>query len=159
MFLAFAEIHYKGGRTPRNPQLDQNHPSLVLHPILHPFQIVRFLSYLSFSTQILPGAYFSLLPTPSPELLHSPAHPLSHHPSEAHEIYLQNQPTWEATRPEPLVGSKRSHDYAVDDFFTDMKKRRVNPSYDPREYSAPPFYSLCISLIIFFMIRYGRASQ
>ncbi|KAF9040390.1 hypothetical protein BDZ89DRAFT_919588, partial [Hymenopellis radicata] len=27
---------------------------------------------------------------------------------------------------------KRSHDYSVDDFFTDMKKRRVNPSYDSR---------------------------
>lgn len=32
------------------------------------------------------------------------------------------------------TGSKRSHDYNVDDFFTDMKKRRVNPSYDPRRY-------------------------
>lgn len=138
MFLASAEIHYQGGPTRRNPQLVQKHPPLVLHPTLHPFQIVRSLSSLTFSTQFLTGAYFALLPTPSPELLHSPAHPLSHHPSEAHKIYLQNQPTWEAIRTEPLVGSKRSHDYGVDDFFTDMKKRRVNPSYDPREYTRRP---------------------
>jgi hypothetical protein len=46
---------------------------------------------------------------------------------------LQNQSAWEHTRSESLTGSKRSYDYGVDDFFTDVKKRRVNPSYDPRE--------------------------
>ncbi len=34
-------------------------------------------------------------------------------------------------------GVKRSHDNAVEDFFQDMKKRRVNPSYDSR---------MCLSL-------------
>ena len=127
MFLASAEIHYKEDWTPRSL------PTLVLHPILHPFPIVRsplspvLVLVLNSST----GAYFALLPTPSPELLHSPVHPHS-----AHEIYLQNQPAWEDARPEPIIGSKRSHDYNVDDFFTDMKKRRVNPSYDSREQSS-----------------------
>jgi len=44
-------------------------------------------------------------------------------------------PQWEVLRNEPApmpTGSKRPHDYGVDDFLTDMKKRRVNPAYDPR---------------------------
>jgi hypothetical protein len=43
-------------------------------------------------------------------------------------------PSWEVLRGDQQLstGSKRPHDYNVDDFFTDMKKRRVNPSYDPR---------------------------
>ncbi|KAK7463888.1 hypothetical protein VKT23_005823 [Stygiomarasmius scandens] len=81
------------------------------------------------------SSHFGLLPTPSPEL--APAH---HHHSHSHshrsdDMYLQNSiPSWEVLRSEPVsAGSKRSHDdYSVDDFFTDMKKRRVNPSYDPR---------------------------
>lgn len=80
--------------------------------------------------------HYGVLPTPSPELVHPSAH--SHHPS--HDMFMSNQPIppWEVLRPEGSssvsVGSKRSHDYGagVDEFFTDMKKRRVNPSYDPR---------------------------
>ena len=47
-------------------------------------------------------------------------------------------PTWEAPRPDasstPSTGIKRSHDYAVavEDFFQDVKKRRVSPSYNSR---------------------------
>ena len=89
------------------------------------------------------------MPTPSPELLHTPPHPHSHHPASPHDIYLQNQPAWEATRTEPLTGSKRSCDYGVDDFFTDVKKRRVNPSYDPRESSLVLFFAH--QLIIFLL--------
>jgi hypothetical protein len=136
MSLASAAIHYRGPLTRRRlptPVLNQSHPPLVLHPILHPLPIVRALSRFTLCTQLIIGAYFALLPTPSPELLHTPAHPHSHHPSSAHDIYLQNQPAWQATRTESLIGSKRSYDYGVDDFFTDVKKRRVNPSYDPRE--------------------------
>ncbi|KAJ3571392.1 hypothetical protein NP233_g3778 [Leucocoprinus birnbaumii] len=81
-------------------------------------------------------AHYGVLPTPSPELSHSPAHP---HQS-AHDMFMPNQsvPSWEVLRhdgPSSVsVGSKRSHDYGsgVEDFFTEMKKRRVNPSYDPR---------------------------
>ncbi|CAA7265964.1 unnamed protein product [Cyclocybe aegerita] len=82
------------------------------------------------------GIHFSLLPTPSPELGHPSAHPHSHHPS--HDMFMSSQPlpAWEVMRNDPpsvSTGSKRAHDsYNVDDFFTDMKKRRVNPSYDPR---------------------------
>lgn len=64
-----------------------------------------------------------VLPTPSPEL--SPGQP-------SHDVFLHHQ-AWEqdgSTGP-VTAGTKRSHDYSVDQFFSDMKKRRVNPSYDP----------------------------
>ncbi|KAF9477510.1 hypothetical protein BDN70DRAFT_994884 [Pholiota conissans] len=74
------------------------------------------------------AAHFGLLPTPSPELGHA-----SHHHASSHDLFLHNQhpSSWDV-QPSVSTGSKRSHDYNVDDFFTDMKKRRVNPSYDPR---------------------------
>lgn len=89
------------------------------------------------SEEVLPSPGHGLLPTPSPELVHPSAH--AHHPS--HDMFMPNQsiPSWEVLRPEGSssvsVGSKRSHDFGsgVDELFTDMKKRRVNPSYDPRE--------------------------
>ncbi|KAJ3760555.1 hypothetical protein EV360DRAFT_39526 [Lentinula raphanica] len=78
----------------------------------------------------------SSLPTPSPDL--PPAHHHHIHHSPLHDdVYAHNHlPGWEALRSDPnhvSAGSKRSHDhdYSVDDFFNDMKKRRVNPSYDP----------------------------
>lgn len=65
------------------------------------------------------ASHFGPLPTPSPEVTH-----------------LHTQlPSWE-TRPDasstPPTGIKRSHDYAVavEDFFQDVKKRRVSPSYN-----------------------------
>ncbi|KAI0294986.1 hypothetical protein BC826DRAFT_1104456 [Russula brevipes] len=65
-------------------------------------------------------SHFGALPTPSPEVMHQ-----------------QTQlPTWETLRPDgssvPSTGIKRSHEYsiAVEDFFQDVKKRRVIPSYD-----------------------------
>ncbi|KAF5388607.1 hypothetical protein D9757_004601 [Collybiopsis confluens] len=77
----------------------------------------------------------SSLPTPSPEL--APARHHSHHSPLHDSVFLHNHATsaWEGLRSDPThisTGSKRSHDhdYNVDDFFTDMKKRRVNPSYD-----------------------------
>lgn len=48
----------------------------------------------------------------------------------------QPMPTWDAMRSDGSsvhAGSKRSHDYGVEEFFTDMKKRRVNPAYDGRK--------------------------
>ncbi|KIK70767.1 hypothetical protein GYMLUDRAFT_32817 [Collybiopsis luxurians FD-317 M1] len=77
----------------------------------------------------------SSLPTPSPEL--APARQHSHHSPLHDNVFLHNHASsWDALRSDTnhvSVGSKRSHehDYSVDDFFTDMKKRRVNPSYDP----------------------------
>ncbi|KAJ3799360.1 hypothetical protein GGU11DRAFT_777308 [Lentinula aff. detonsa] len=80
----------------------------------------------------------SSLPTPSPDL--PPAHHNHTHHSPLHDdLFIHNQVAgWEALRSDsnPVhvsAGSKRSHDhdYSVDDFFNDMKKRRVNPSYDP----------------------------
>ncbi|EAU92749.2 transcription factor PacC [Coprinopsis cinerea okayama7 len=85
-----------------------------------------------------PDGFGGLLPTPSPELIHQSIH--GHHPS--HEMFMaggQPIPSWEVLRPEagPQVGSKRSHDYtaggpSVDDFINDMKKRKLDPSYDTR---------------------------
>ncbi|EIM92255.1 uncharacterized protein STEHIDRAFT_117305 [Stereum hirsutum FP-91666 SS1] len=53
--------------------------------------------------------------------------------SSAHHT-TQHLPTWETLRTDgsssPSSGLKRSHDYNMDDFFSDVKKRRVNPSYD-----------------------------
>lgn len=54
-------------------------------------------------------------------------------------------PAWEALRQEsaaPTTGSKRQHEY-VDEFFTDMKKRRLTPSYDHREQSPIVIYAPC----------------
>ncbi|KAF5368629.1 hypothetical protein D9758_002320 [Tetrapyrgos nigripes] len=91
----------------------------------------------SHSSSSSDGSHFGLLPTPSPELVPAPPH--HHHPhSRSHhrsdDLYMQNVPAWEVLHSEPVsAGSKRSHDdYSVDDFFTDMKKRRVNPAYDSR---------------------------
>ncbi|KAG6911600.1 hypothetical protein DXG01_011903 [Tephrocybe rancida] len=75
-------------------------------------------------------SHLAILSTPSPELDHS-----SIHHANSHEAFLQNQQlaSWENVQHEAPVptGSKRSSDY-IDEFFTDMKKRRMNPSYDTR---------------------------
>ncbi|KAH9486550.1 pH-response transcription factor [Psilocybe cubensis] len=80
------------------------------------------------------AAHFALLPTPSPELGHPSAHPHSHHHQHqhqgSHELFMQSSQSmssWDALRPDAVAtGSKRSHDYNVDDFFTDMKKHPSN---------------------------------
>ncbi|KAH7885982.1 hypothetical protein F5I97DRAFT_1809864 [Phlebopus sp. FC_14] len=82
-----------------------------------------------------PAAHYAVLPTPSPELNHNPHTPRQIPPS-AYDLFLHNQvPSWDALKnpaqsaaPPPRV--KRTFDYTVDDFFTEMKKRKVNPSYD-----------------------------
>ncbi|CDO73064.1 hypothetical protein BN946_scf185007.g118 [Trametes cinnabarina] len=87
------------------------------------------------------GADFGVLPTPSPELDYG---------QDAAEIHPRNQlyrtqpplPTWEVLsedaqgRSVPISGAKRSYDYGVDDFFADVKKRRVTPAYDPLDMAA-----------------------
>ncbi|PPQ67163.1 hypothetical protein CVT25_005764 [Psilocybe cyanescens] len=99
------------------------------------------LSLLSLKAPILIAAHFALLPTPSPELGHPSAHPHSHHHHQgSHELFMQSNqsmPAWDVSA-SVSTGSKRSHDYNVDDFFTDMKKRRVNPSYDPHPSNVCP---------------------
>ncbi|KAJ6504389.1 transcription factor PacC [Mycena vulgaris] len=69
------------------------------------------------------GSYPNFPPTPSPDF--SPPPMQNHSPTD--EMFMPNH-GWDGT----TTGSKRSHDYSVDDFFTDMKKRRLSPSYDPR---------------------------
>ncbi|KAJ8083748.1 hypothetical protein PM082_002514 [Marasmius tenuissimus] len=70
-----------------------------------------------------------VLPTPSPEL--TPAHHYHHSPAVDPSL-----PTWQVLDQPPVsAGLKRSYDHAeaynVEDFFSDMKKRRFNPAYDP----------------------------
>lgn len=98
------------------------------------------------------GSDTGLLPTPSPELGYSLPHVASasrygqlhpgraHHPhhnlhntsAQSSEIFLQQHPSWDDYG--SAAGTKRSHDSAsVEDFFIDMKKRRVAPNYDSRE--------------------------
>ncbi|KAI0673703.1 hypothetical protein C8Q78DRAFT_1018519 [Trametes maxima] len=81
------------------------------------------------------GADFGVLPTPSPELDYAPEAASAH----SRGMYRIQPPlsTWTVLpedvqgRSVPVSGSKRSYDYSMDDFFTDVKKRRVSPAYDP----------------------------
>nr|AZJ17930.1 PacC [Ganoderma lucidum] len=81
------------------------------------------------------GPDFGVLPTPSPELDYSPEVVAAHDRNQMYRVQ-QQLPTWEVlaedvpARSGMVSGTKRSHDYTVDDFFTDVKKRRVNPAYD-----------------------------
>ncbi|KAJ7786551.1 hypothetical protein B0H16DRAFT_1490844, partial [Mycena metata] len=70
------------------------------------------------------GSYPNFPPTPSPDFSPPPMHHSNHSPTD--DMFPPNQ--WDG----PNTGSKRGHDYSVDDFFTDMKKRRLSPAYDPR---------------------------
>ncbi|KAK2461591.1 hypothetical protein APHAL10511_006054 [Amanita phalloides] len=84
-----------------------------------------------------------ILPTSSVDLSHTPVHTQSgYRPSHHNDVYLQNQhqqqqqvSSWDVlrghrTRPSVPTGSKRSRDYSFDLMITDMKKRRIAPSYD-----------------------------
>ncbi|KAI0073930.1 hypothetical protein K474DRAFT_1685972 [Panus rudis PR-1116 ss-1] len=83
---------------------------------------------------------FGILPTPSPDIAHSP---IRYSAPESHGSLYHIQeplPSWEVLRPDGTtttatntggLGAKRSYDYGVGDFVLDVKKRRVNPSYDP----------------------------
>ncbi|KAG2159632.1 uncharacterized protein EDB93DRAFT_1073496 [Suillus bovinus] len=76
------------------------------------------------------GGHYSALPTPSPELEN---HPSRHVPNPPYELFLHNQvPSWDSAKSDARASNrnKRSLEYTVDDFFTDMKKRKVNPAYD-----------------------------
>ncbi|KAI0361001.1 hypothetical protein OH77DRAFT_1390558 [Trametes cingulata] len=82
------------------------------------------------------GADFGVLPTPSPELDFATDAPGAHSRAQLYRVQPP-LPTWEVLpedvqgRGVPVSGAKRSYDYSVDDFFTDVKKRRVTPAYDP----------------------------
>ncbi|KAG2045071.1 hypothetical protein BDR03DRAFT_907703 [Suillus americanus] len=76
------------------------------------------------------GGHYSALPTPSPEL---EPHPSRHVPHSSYELFLHNQvPSWDGAKSDARASNrnKRSLEYNVDDFFTEMKKRKVNPAYD-----------------------------
>ncbi|OCH89569.1 hypothetical protein OBBRIDRAFT_732486 [Obba rivulosa] len=87
------------------------------------------------------SAAMGALPTPSPELdqprMPYPTNELT--PSRSMYPMHNELPSWDtypsdgpSVRSTQISGAKRSYnDYSVDDFFTDVKKRRVNPAYDP----------------------------
>ncbi|KAI0756324.1 hypothetical protein C8Q80DRAFT_1127939 [Daedaleopsis nitida] len=82
----------------------------------HHGQIVRAKSSSVPLSDSSSGPDFGVLPTPSPELDYA---------QEAVSAHGRNQII-------PVSGSKRSYDYAtMDEFFADVKKRRVTPAYDP----------------------------
>jgi len=96
-----------------------------LHPGAAKPQVGRAKSRSTASESASDDSY-GALPTPSPEMGHPQVH-------NAQDMYMQHSlPQWETLRHDSAnvtTGSKRSHDY-VDEFFTDMKKRRLTPSYD-----------------------------
>ena len=124
-----------------------------------------------------------LLPTPSPELGYSHPHPYPVHRSVSQtssaasatsDLFLRPSaagtgqsahaglPSWEVLRPEEVslgsigtaaAGVKRGHE-SVEDFFTDMKKRRVNPSYDPRQWFIPPPFLGADALILTYPLPF-----
>jgi len=71
------------------------------------------------------------------------------------DLFLHHQP-WETLRHEAgttsiPTGSKRTHEYSFDDFFSDMKKRRVNPSYDNRRNNVPTLFVVLVFLTLHFL--------
>ncbi|KAF9654440.1 hypothetical protein BDM02DRAFT_154660 [Thelephora ganbajun] len=101
-------------------------PSKSLHPS-DPAKSLNHRAKSNSATSETPsGASCGVLPTPSPELDQA---------SIVQDLFgNRGHPTLGSLRPAHPVsaGTKRSHDYAVEEFFTDMKKRRLTPSYDPR---------------------------
>ncbi|KAI6008372.1 hypothetical protein F5J12DRAFT_828314 [Pisolithus orientalis] len=72
--------------------------------------------------------HYAILPTPSPELDRD-VH-LSRHVS-AYDSFSSNHTSWDDIKtPSVPARNKRPMEYSVNDFFSDMKKRKVSPSYD-----------------------------
>jgi len=116
-------------------------------------KLAHFFQRHSSHSPLLGFHYGAALPTPSPELDHTQpyTHRMSHHDMLAMQHDL---PTWEVMPP-VSAGTKRSHsDYNVDDFFGDMKKRRMNPSYDARKQI---FFQMLANIHVHF--RYGGKAQ
>ncbi|KAI9570392.1 hypothetical protein HD554DRAFT_2085975 [Boletus coccyginus] len=80
------------------------------------------------------------LPRPTASLPHGSHYPspdIDQHaryvPSSPYDLFLHNQaPSWDSQKSAPPPRNKRAYDHAVDDFFADVKKRKVAPSYDPQ---------------------------
>lgn len=111
------------------PSLSVIGPSPTL-PLPKPLPVRDLLAFSwqarPYDTFLFLGASYGALPTPSPELDQA---------SVQDFFGNHGHPTWETSRATHPVsaGMKRSHDYGVEEFFTDMKKRRLTPSYDPRK--------------------------
>ncbi|KZT74932.1 hypothetical protein DAEQUDRAFT_13910 [Daedalea quercina L-15889] len=129
------------------PSTDQKKEGVLAHLVAlqgmdkHQVPVARAKSNsLSVSERSSGPDYGGLLATPSPEIEQAAIrYPSSDAPSSRTQHYQMHNPqlpTWEVLTVDGAPsrstgGAKRTHDeYSVDDFFTDVKKRRVNPSYD-----------------------------
>lgn len=106
---------------------------------LEPLTQVRLSSYyLSHILNRVTGQAYDVISPPSPSSMHYPLGSLPNRSSAHHAP--PSLPTWETLRTDgsstPSAGLKRSHDYNMDDFFSDVKKRRVTPSYDSSKTSS-----------------------
>ncbi|RPD65145.1 hypothetical protein L227DRAFT_571576 [Lentinus tigrinus ALCF2SS1-6] len=115
---------------------ENDKPRTLIPPPHHHIPVARAKSSSVPLSDSSSGPDFGLLPTPSPELDYAPEATVAHGRSQMYRVQPQ-VPTWEVladdlpNRSVPVSGSKRAFEYTVDDFFTDMKKRRVTPAYDP----------------------------
>ncbi|KAI0699352.1 hypothetical protein C8T65DRAFT_659595 [Cerioporus squamosus] len=115
---------------------ENDRPRTLVPPPNHHVPVARAKSSSLPLSDSSSGPDFGVLPTPSPELGYAPEAIAAHSRNQMYRVQPQ-LPTWEVLADElpnrsvPVSGSKRSFEYTVDDFFTDMKKRRVTPAYDP----------------------------
>ncbi|KAI6136456.1 hypothetical protein F5141DRAFT_1208807 [Pisolithus sp. B1] len=73
---------------------------------------------------------YAVLPTPSPELDRD-VHFSRHVSAPTYHSFSPNHGSWDDTKTSSVPARNKRHmEYSVDDFFSDMKKRKVSPSYD-----------------------------
>ena len=122
----------------------------VFSPSTFPYLFTSFLAHHSLSPDPMTSsasseASLALLPTPSPpRSFHAPlANPTvsqgDYWSQQTHNPHYQTNMQWP-----PSTSNKRSWDWGdeispaqrqMDQFLNDLKKRRVEPSYDSRKYS------------------------
>lgn len=74
--------------------------------------------------------HYAILPTPSPELDRD-VHFSRHVSAPIYHSFAPNHTSWDDTKTTSVPPRNKRHlEYSVDDFFSDMKKRKVSPSYD-----------------------------
>ncbi|KAI6007151.1 hypothetical protein EDD15DRAFT_2395258 [Pisolithus albus] len=74
--------------------------------------------------------HYAILPTPSPELDRD-VHFSRHVSAPTYHPFSPNHTSWDDAKTTSVpTRNKRHLEYSVDDFFSDMKKRKVSPSYD-----------------------------
>ncbi|KAH7930505.1 hypothetical protein BV22DRAFT_1028227 [Leucogyrophana mollusca] len=124
----------RGDAAPQKGVLNKPLSAKVAAPTSAPVPKVPFARARPHPGPVSDGSHFTSLPTPSPELEHT-VYAGHHAPNSSYDLLLQNQvPSWDGPKSDTTAPSstrtKRSYEYSVDDLLADMKKRKVNPSYD-----------------------------